>query len=616
MNNRWIFLIIFFVIGFALYGTSLGHDFTSWDDPEHLLDNASVRYLTWEGVNNIFHSTVLSTYIPLTILSHAIEYKFFHYSPWIYHFNNVLLHILVSFFIYVLGGTIGLKKRAAWFGALLFLIHPMHVESVAWVTERKDVLYSLFYVGALLSYWRYLENKKLKFFVLCVFFGVCSMLSKAMALSLPFVLCILDWLYGRRWTWRVLGEKAIHCLYIVPIAYKTFALNKYVLAPSHSTLDAFLVACWSFTFYIQKFFLPFNLLPVYPVSEPLSLTNSTYFIPVIIVLGLIGITVAFRREKWFLFAVLYYVASIFFMVRFDIMIDTSMVADRFMYLPSLGFCLWLGYVSDCGLNRVIKQVDRRRIMISVLTVVILSLSVMSFYQTKIWKDGVTLWTYLIRKAPNFDYAYNNRGADYKAKKMYKEAMDDFEQAIRLNPKSDMAYNNRGSVYEAQGKLELALNDYNHALEINAKNSKGYNNRGNIYYQKGNLQLAAQDFNEAIKLKPEYEKAILNRGNVYIRQQKYQLALRDLDCVIKRNPLLSETYSNRGSLYFMIKKYDLALKDYRRAIKLKPQTPVYHFNMGLVFMAQNDLSNARKSFQEAKKLGYNINPSLWQKASKK
>ena len=188
----------------AAFSSALNNQFLNWDDDRMLTENPSVRSLTPGNIQHIFTSTVQRVYIPLSVFSLAVEYAFAGDHPFIYHLDNVLLHLLVTGLIFVFALRMGLSGRAAGWAALLFGIHPMHVESVAWVTERKDVLYSVFYMASLISYWQYLEGKKKTDYGLSIVFGFLSILAKPMAISLPLVLFLLDWFKNRGWNKKIL----------------------------------------------------------------------------------------------------------------------------------------------------------------------------------------------------------------------------------------------------------------------------------------------------------------------------------------------------------------------------------------------------------------------------
>jgi len=389
-------LIILFVV-FAALSSSLKNGFVSWDDTKHLLENEQVRELSLNNIKKIFTSTIINTYTPLTILSFSLEYAFAKYSAFVFHLNNLLLHLGVTLLVFQLGRRMGFDLPAAFFGSLLFGIHPMHVESFAWITERKDVLYAFFYLLALLSYHKYLEGRRWGPYVMTAVFGLLSILAKSMALSLPLILLLCDWFYGRTWSRKIFLEKIPFFIISIAIASITFVLN---VRPSESNFaEGALIWVWTLIFYLKKFLIPTLFVPLYQAPEPVSFFHLSYLSSLIVFVGLIVSLVKFRRQKLFLFAFLYYFLSIFFLLRSDFL-DPNIVADRFMYLPSLGICLLLGV----GLSQLLVKLKERRSGIKLLTGLIvgalfLGLGIKSYAQCQIWKDGVVLWTHVIQHFP-------------------------------------------------------------------------------------------------------------------------------------------------------------------------------------------------------------------------
>jgi len=282
------------IVTFVSLSPVLNNHFTNWDDHIVLTNNERVRTLAANNVKEIFTTTIQQLYIPLTILSFAVEYHFFGYDPFIYHLNNLLLHLSVIGLIYIFALRIGLSTLAAAVAALIFGIHPMHVESVAWVTERKDVLYALFYLLALINYWRYLETGRKLPYTLSLIFGLLSILAKPMALSLPLILLLCDWFFKRKRSWNMWLDKIPFLLYIIPIATITFLIHSEFLLTSN--MGGGLVWIWTFVFYLKKFIAPIILVPLYHLPYPASLAHLQYSLSVGGFILLIFLIFRFRRS--------------------------------------------------------------------------------------------------------------------------------------------------------------------------------------------------------------------------------------------------------------------------------------------------------------------------------
>ncbi|MCX5680983.1 MAG: hypothetical protein NT079_01660, partial [Candidatus Omnitrophica bacterium] len=246
------------------------------------------------------------------------------------------------FFVFLFMRQLGISVWAAGFATLLFAIHPTRAESVAWVTERKDVLYGIFYMAGLNAYLRYIKDNNRNFYFLTIALALLSILSKPMALSFPLILLLCDWYGKRKIDKKIILEKIPIFFIIFIVAGMTYL--RHVRVPVNSYSEALLIWPWTLTFYIKKFFYPVTLLPVYNIPKPVSIINPTYLSALLAAIAIPFILVRFRRFRWLLFSFGFYFLSIFFLLRFDYGHDAQSVADRFMYLASLGFCFFAGFV--------------------------------------------------------------------------------------------------------------------------------------------------------------------------------------------------------------------------------------------------------------------------------
>ncbi len=453
-----ISLIVIYVFSSCLHA-----DFLNFDDPAHFLQNHAVLGLSTDSIRAIFTQTVNNVYIPLTTLSFAIEHYFFGFNAFVFHLDNLLLHVIDVLLVLLLARRMGLSSKAAFLAALIFGVHPMKVESVAWVTERKDILYALFYLLALHQYWSYLKNKSIGAYMGTFLFGFVSMLAKPMALSLPPVLLLLDWFQGRRWDKNVFIEKIPFFLYTVEIGSLSYLFN--IRNPIGDIVQAVLIWVWSFDFYILKFIWPYHVSFIYLLPRPITLANGAYIGSVGMFILIIGALIRWRHHRWLIFAFGYYFLSIFFLLRFDEQTDYTVVSDRFMYLPSLGFCLWLGV----GLERWLKP--------KILTVLILIFIVfwggITFLQCRIWHNSLSFWNEIVRQYPRVSSAYYSRGAAYSALGQNSLALADLSKAIDLDPLRDDAYFDRGSIFASLEQYKEALADINRAIQLNPSNLKAY-----------------------------------------------------------------------------------------------------------------------------------------------
>lgn len=654
-----LFLIITCV--FFVYLPSLNFGFTNWDDEINLTQNLNVRELSLSGIHKIFTSTIQDVYIPLTVFSFALEYKFFKLNSHVYHFDNLLLHLIVTLLVYILIIQLGFSWLVAVLTALVFGIHPMHVESICWITERKDVLFATFYMLATCLYLDYkFTSKKIKYF-LSILFGLCSVLSKPMALSLPLILILLDWYVDNKLSVTTIINKLLYFACIVPIAFLTYKLH--ARDPlGGNLLDSVVIWIWTFNFYIFKFFIPMKFTPLYAAPTPLNFYNIIHFLSVIFFVSFVFVLWRSRRKRAVVLSVFYFFFSIFFILRFDTKVDFTLVSDRFIYIPSIGLCLLFGLFIEFMYK---KSNHINRFQLNAFLVLVIGLLIM---QTRtmmpIWKDSLSLWSYIIKKDNNSAVAFNNRGKAYSDLKMTKEALMDYDKAIELNPfhwsafnnradiylenndydgavkdlsksmlinNSFQSYYNRGNIYSKLGKFQLALSDYSSAINIKANRPEVFNNRGAVYLRVGDIESALNDFSNAINLDPDFADSVKNRAAIYMRKNNYDLALKDLeklidlkvadyaifnnvanilsrkgsyqqalsyyDSSLKLNNSFVDGYYNRAQCYLKLQRYNEALSDLNSAIRLDHDHIKSKFSLGLIYVELKQFDSAIKEFSD-------------------
>ncbi len=576
-----------FLVGavLAAFSPVLNFGYLNWDDYQHFCSNPLVYSLSWNNLLDLFQQTPNHTYIPLTVLSFNLEYHLFGLSGSVAHAINVFLHAAVGLVIYYWALDLKFTTWQAWMAAALFTLHPMHVESVAWVTERKDVLSVLFYFLGLKYYGTYIQRRSGKDYAWSLVFGFLSILAKPMAVSLPWVLFLLDWYYQRRPGKMMVMDKLPFAVLILPIAAITLLkLSPHPDIGPHSVL----VGVWSLAWYLEKFLWPAPLLPAYTPPLPMSLANSAYWTSVLVVLAFAALIYLRRKDRLLIFAALFWLATIFIFWRFDFK-DNNIVADRFMYLPSLGFCLYLG-----------RYLSNTKVLAAALAVV---LGLMSFRQCFIWRNDLTLWSWTLKHdpkniiakenlssalydtaRPRTDYArltraidqgpftaknYFDRGRALMQEQDYYLAFSDFDRALRLDPAYDMAYVRRGQLYVLKGDLDHALEDFDKAIALNPANALAYLQGSTVFLAMRQDGQALDWLKKAQEADASLGGIYFQRGLIYDRQGQYQKAV---DEYTKGLPLyrdLKSLYERRAVSYEALKNYDKAEDDFQKSIQEDP-----------------------------------------------
>ncbi len=632
-HRTGVYLFLLLLITFLVFIPSLHFDFIQWDDPGHLLQNKNTESLSFSNIKSIFQSTVEKVYIPLTIFSFALERHFFDLNPFIYHFNNLLLHLTVTGLIFWLGLRLGLSSLASFLAALLFGIHPMHLESVVWVTERKDVLYGTFYLLAMHQWLSFLKGRRKVNYVLSLVFGLCSLLSKPMAVSLPLILLLLDWFEKRTDTKQCLIEKLPFFIYTIPIAGITHHLNHDVVTFHSNFMTAVVMSLWTFSYYILNFIVPINLKPIYWAIE---ITPFLYFLGISSFFVIFWLVFKKKEDRWFTFSFMLYAAMIFMLIRFNNLDETDIVADRFMYLPSLGLCFLWGLWCDNLIHRLPTGMTfKKNFILTCLCLIYLCLFISSPKYSLAWENNKMFWKYNVNVCPkvwkthynlaqaylsenNSEYTLKylnsglalkqnvscmhvNRGVEYMKLRKYALAFQDFDQAIEYDPKFVLAYFNRGFLNSKLGKDDLAIADYFKIIDIQPDFYMAYEQIALIYVKNGKPDAALKLYDEAVQKNPNSYKVYFSRGIFYLKNEQYSSAIDDFSRAIQLAPDYKEAYLNRGGTYGIEKKFDLALNDFNKVISLDPNLPDAYQNRSLVYELTGKPMLSKKDYLKYLKL---------------
>ena len=543
MQTKFLFVVILAgILGVTALAFSpvLNNGFVRWDDNSHIIDNRFIRSIKPGRVLNLFQTTTCNTFVPLTVLSFALEYHFFGLDPFFYHLNNLILHLGVTGLIFVFIRRCGYSLFVSSVAALLFGIHPMHVESVAWASERKDVLYAFFYMLALVSYQSYIRRGARMALAFSFGWGAFSLLAKPMAVSLPFILLLYDWFARRKITRGAIVEKVVFALFMAPVAWITFSLNLHPSALVSSR--TVLTGSWCLIFYLRAFLFPGQFFPYYAFPLPVSWSNWHFAVPFLSLIVLGGAVWTFRTRRVFVFAVLYYLASIFIVLRMDHRYYTNVVADRFMYLPSLGICLFFAVAAERLFFNAQSGSGGRRIIAGGLTVLFILLSFKTYAQSQTWHDDESFWAATVRRYPDFILPYYARASANAQKGLLEQALKDYNITLALNPRFASGYNDRGLVYLKQGRADRALNDFDRAIALRPGQAVYYLNRGYLYEKLGRQTEALSDYAKTLQLDPSSVRAHVRRAEMYRALGRAEEANRERLRAQQLDPLFFELQS--------------------------------------------------------------------------
>lgn len=609
-RTAWLMTAVLVVAVFVTFFPVLRHEFVNWDDDVNVYENPNINSLTADNLSRIFTTPVIGNYNPLPILTFAIEKQVFGLDPLIYHFDNLLLHILNTLLVFLLARALGLKLPGAFLLALLFGIHPMRVESVAWVTERKDVLFGLFTIGAMLFYTKWLDSKKGKWLVWTYVFFIVSVFAKIQAVALPLSLLAIDYLKERPLKLKLLVEKAPMFLIslAVGLAGIWFLSAQQSLDQGNYTLvEKLLIGSYSLMIYIVKSVIPYEMSALYPFPKPGDLPVVFFFSPLFLVLvaGLILLTL--KRTRVIAFGFLFFLFNIMFLLQI-VSAGQGFIADRFGYIAYFG----LFFIYAYGFQWILEHRPKWSVMAwGGAVVVVLILAGLCRNRVYAWKNPDTLWTDVLSKYKNVAVAYNNRGKYYREQKQPEKALADFNELLRIKPDDFNGYNTRGRLYFDLGKIDLALVDFNRSIELNPRFAKPYSNRGAVHGMRGEYQLAIQDLTKALELNPDEYLAYSNRALACMSAGRFQDAANDCNNYLRYRSDEASMWDLGAACYLNLKKYDSALVYSNRAIEMEPSTGAFYINRSFIRLYRGEKDLARTDAQKAQNLGMKLDPVLLQ-----
>lgn len=605
-----VLVAIVSAVSLLTYIPSLMNGFISnWDDNRYITENIHIRsiglsFFKWALLDyktNLWH--------PISWISHAIDYAIWGLKPFGHHLTNIIVHavntgiaVILSYMLLEITASTNNTapqhspdKRyllvASGISGLLFGIHPLHVESVAWVTERKDLLYALFFMLSVIYYIRYARNaytnktpdkKPFLFdrsYLLSLGLFALSLGSKPMAITLPLICLLLDWYPLQRLTRKSIGS-------LIAEKIPFFALSIFVsLLTIHAQKDIgalksiaeapplfrITLACKSLLLYLLKVIIPVQLLPLYPYPVDTNPFKAEYLAALTIVFVITAACLTMRRKHPFLVVTWFFFVITLLPVLGIMQAGIQSMADRFTYLASFGPLLLVSAGAACLWRRIHFSTAARTISLTTAAIVTITLLYTTLQQIAIWKDAVTLWSHmLIKYSPNYAETYHYRGQAYQKIGMLDAAINDYTQCITLAPKHVEARVNRGTAFVEKGFLDKALDDFNQVIALDPQDILVYACRGDVYAKKGLFSKAKEDFTRALSIKP-INAVYINRGLIYMEEGDFTKALEDLTAAIQLQPDYPDAYPLRGDAYMKTGQAELARQDYARACSMGIRT---------------------------------------------
>lgn len=658
------------VATFVVYLSALRNVFVEWDDKLYITSNPYIKSLDPTFFKWAFTTFYASNWHPLTWISHAFDYALWDLNPVGHILTNIIFHslnaailvLLIRSMMKIYGERTGSGAASiiagqrtlivAGFTGLLFGLHPLHVESAAWVAERKDVLSAFFFLLSLSAYSRYVGRSDAlwppqeerpqgvvspqkgaahrtmvergpRFFnawyLLALSSFILALMSKPMAVSLPCVLLILDWGVFSRIrsfdTFRdAFTEKLpfILCSLISSIvtifAQKTGgAVVPFDWTPLSTRL---LVAAHSLIGYLWKMVFPFNLVPYYPYpGNDISPFSPEYVFAVLMVAGITVIAViTVKRQKIWAAVCMYYLVTLLPVLGI-VQAGGQSMADRYTYLPSVGPFILAGLAAAWVLKRTETDLNRwaamRRLSPVIAVLLFLFLSYMTYRQIGVWKNEFTLWNYVVEKEPERNWlAYFNRGLAFFHKGEFRSAIPDFEKSLTLKAFSPESYFNMAGAYLNLGDLDKAIENYDKAISQNPSYYEAFMLRGQVHENKGELSNAVDDFGKTIALNPSNYLPYFLRGQIYDKAGRLDNAIEDFNRIVSLLPSNYVAYGNLGVVYAEAGKFSDAIAAFDKAVALNPLYSAAYMNRGRAYSLMGDYDKGLHDLNNAIALNQN------------
>lgn len=654
--------LLLVVITAAAMSPVVFNDYITLDDEQFITSNPIVQ----DGdVAKALRKQLYSPhYKPLVYLGWIAEVAVFGNNPHVMHFNNLLLHlvstVLVFFFMLRLAQywpvTKPHDKAIAFFSALLFGIHPLHVESVAWAIERKDVLFGVFYVGGLLSYIKYVQQGQKKYLYFTAALYMLSLLSKSMGITLVGVVFLIDWAAGRRnWKELIIEKWPLYIpllisLVLYGIIYHprktgtSLANFTEVASPPDNIADLpgfyqrIIIAAFRYCFFVIHTLVPAKLALVYP-REPILGWAGPFIHLALVIAGLLAsLPLIWKKHRDLLITGI----GFFTMSILPILVEegpgTNFGSDRYTYIPSIGMFLLISAFACHYLPQKTGKWTAGQLVLAAYCAI---LAVGTFFQARKWGDSYALYDQAVNNYAMNWVAMHYRGGANEDRGDIDAALADFSRSIEMDPSRFRPWFARGTLYLKLQKYNEAIHDFTMTLERNPTYEKAWVNRGNAYRDLNQNDNAILDYNEALRIQKNFDKALNNRGAAYLKKGMYDEALADFNRVLELDPRYINGYINRAALYINanVKKYDLAIRDYdtalqldpnnvqaryfrgvamrsmgrnaealedvNRAIALSPNTAVYYFTRAQILRSLGRNAESQQDARRAQQLGYKV-----------
>jgi len=550
-------LSIAIAITMAVYFKMLFFGHISWDDPEMVFKNAMVKDFNLKG---LFSDHFVGNYIPITMLVHALAWFLFENSDGGHHLLNIILHVVNGLLVYHVGKRLFKNDVVANAGAIVFLLHPVQVESVAWISELKNVLSCTFYLAAVISYLKFIESPAKKNYLFCILFFLLGCLSKSSVVVLPISLMCIDLVVYKKITFRSLFNKTPFLIISLVFGWINIQTQTADLFINHAHEFPYYqrigLAGFALLNYLLLFLFPLHLSVIYPYPEIKTQGVVLGFAVLLLVAGLIVFFI--RRKQINTTAIILFILVNLILVLQILPFGEVLYADRYLYIALIGFGWLLGLL----LSHLKTQTY------TIVWLLLAALSVFTFTRISAWKSAIVLYEDILKKYPDQFIALNSAGVESMFLNEDTKALEYLNRAVSVAPRNYKGFYNRGLLFLKNNKPELAVKSFNQALAL-YDYAKAYTGRASAYYMMGDLPKAMNDANLALRNDPGNAKAHFVMANCYNDINKLQEAMSEYNKSIALNPNEADFYFKRAIVSGKKQDFTSCLNDLVVCLELNP-----------------------------------------------
>jgi Flp pilus assembly protein TadD len=606
-------------ITWLVFGQTVAHQFVTYDDPQYVYENARVAAgLSPESVVWAFTHTVGGNWHPLTVISHMLDCQLYGLKPAGHHFTNVLLHTIAVILLFLVLRQMTGKLWPSAFVAALFAIHPLHVESVAWISERKDLLSAVFFMLTLGAYIRYVHKLSFTSYILVLLVFAFGLMSKPMLVTVPFLLLLLDYWPLKRFssetsvkrghrktvenganTRRIFLEKIPLLLLSFGSCAATLLAQRHFIDPigNLSLLDRLCNAAVATVVYLRQLVWPFGLSVFYPHPRH-TFSVLQVFVATLFLIGVSAAAFMCRRRNPYFLTGWFWFLGMLVPVSGIIQVGEQAHADRYMYLPQIGlYILVTWFVADT----VSSWRHRRILLATAMASSIALLMYPAWKQTGYWRDGRALWTHALAVNPQNDTAHISLcDLDLRENRLG-DAIFHARKALEIRPDSADAESRLGVALSASGQTEEASIHFKRALETHQIRPRLHYNLGTLLLNSGHFDEAIAEFQKELQIQPEFVEAHNNLGIALTSKGELGEALAHFQKALELYPHLPKVHHNIAMILLRQGQLDQAIAHLQKELQANPASAEAHNDLGIVWSQQGQIDQAINEWQKTLEL---------------